>query len=90
MHTKQKRTANRITAREKNQRAFQRLRARYERTHNGQWIGLVDGKVVATAKTYEELHNQLVVIEPRTARTMVFQAGASWAQHKKIIILPFV
>lgn len=79
-----------MTAREKNQRAFLRLRKRYVTTHNGQWIGLVDGKVAAIAPTIERLHEEMVMIEPRVSRRMVFQAGASWTLPKKLVILLFV
>ena len=89
MKAKQK-TAERITAREKNRRAFLRLRKRYQATHHGQWIGLVDGRVAATAGTFEELRETLAALEPRISHRMVFQAGATWAQARKIVILPFV
>ncbi len=79
----------RLTAREKNARTIKRIQRRYAETHNGQWIGLVDGKVVAIAPNFEALHEALVAIEPRMQRTMVFQAGESWSSGKKLIILPF-
>jgi len=80
----------RLTAHEKNQRAFARIHKRYARTHAGQWIGLVNGKVAAIAPTIERLHEEMVRIEPRISRRMVFQAGAPWTQARKLVILLFV
>jgi hypothetical protein len=76
-------------ARERNQRAFLRLRKKLAETHAGQWIGLVGGKVVATAPTLDELEAALNGMESDRRRTMVFRAGDPYPRTKsKLPILP--
>jgi hypothetical protein len=75
-------------AHERNQRAFLRLRKKLAETHNGQWIGLVEGKVVATAPTLDELEEELDKIERHPGRRMVFQAGEPYPlTDKKLPIM---
>lgn len=75
---------------ERNYQAFLRLRKKLAETHHGQWIGLVDGQVVATAPTLEALDEALDQIEPDPDRCLVFLAGEPYplAQGKKLPILP--
>jgi len=76
-------------AHDRNQRAFLRLRKKLAETHNGQWIGLVGGEVVAIAPTLEELEEELDKIERDPRRTMVFQAGEPYpVTDKALPILP--
>ena len=74
---------------QRNQRAFLRLHKNLAETHNGQWIGLVGGKVAAIAPTLEELEEQLAQIESHPGRAMVFQAGEPYPiTDKPLPILP--
>jgi hypothetical protein len=76
-------------AHERNQRAFLRLRKKLAETHNGQWIGLVGGEVVAIAPTLDELEEELQKIERHPGRAMVFQAGEPYpVTDKALPILP--
>jgi hypothetical protein len=75
--------------RELNQRAFLRLRRKMAETHPGQWIGLVEGKVVATAPTLEALESELDKIERCPARRLAFRAGDPYPLTKaRLPILP--
>ena len=40
---------------ELNQQVYEKLKAKYAQTKKGQFIGIVDGKVVAEAETISEL-----------------------------------
>ena len=79
-----------VVPRDLNQRTFQRLRRRMAKTHAGQWVALMDGKVVAITRSLEQLRGELESIGANPEHTMVFQAGEAWPLWgKRIQILPF-
>ena len=54
-------------------------------THQGQWIGLIQGEVVAVESTLETVLQKIHVTEPDPSRGLVFQAGKDYTK-KKIIL----
>lgn len=70
-----------------NERAARRLHKKMAATHNGQWIGLVRGEVLATGATLGEVLDALAQVEPDPKRRFTFQVGEE--SGKKLIILPF-
>jgi hypothetical protein len=56
-----------------------------EQTHQGQWVGLVCGEVVATASTLGEVLDALAQVEPNPQRRFTFHVGEEF--RKKLIIL---
>ena len=44
---------------ERNQQTYQKLKARYAQTKKGQFIGIVEGRVVAEAETINALFEKL-------------------------------
>ncbi len=68
-----------------NQRIARRLAQQMAETHQGQWVGLVRGEVVAIEPTLDALIEKMGVIEPDSRRGMVFQAGKDYTK-KKIIL----
>jgi len=83
MRTYAKKTAKklnpRLSARYVNNRAFWRLKPYIDKTYPpGQYIGLVDGKIVADASDFDTLHIKLKSIEQRIDHRMVVQAGVNY------------
>jgi hypothetical protein len=71
--------------RQLNQRMARRLAREMEQTHQGQWVGLVRGEVVATAPTLGEVIDALAQVESNPQRRFTFRVGEEF--HKKLIIL---
>ena len=61
-----------------NRRTYRRMRKKMAETHAGQWVGIVDGRVVATAPSLEDLSEELTPIESNPERRFVFQAGEDY------------
>lgn len=70
-----------------NQLASRRLHKRMDATQEGQWIGLLEGEVVATGDSAEEVTQALMRAEPNPKRGLVVQLGK--ARRKKAVILTF-
>jgi hypothetical protein len=86
MPTSAKSTATRakpkLSARYRNDRAFWRLKPYIDKTYPpGQYIGIVDGKIVADDADFEALDAKLSSIEKRRDHTMVVQAGANYIRE---------
>jgi len=74
-----KKLSPRLSARYVNNRAFWRLKPYIDKTYPpGQYIGLVDGKIVADAADFDTLHEKLKLIEKRRDHSMVMQAGVNY------------
>jgi len=71
--------------RQLNQRVARRLAQEMAETHKGQWIGLIQGEVVAMASTLETVLEKMSATEPDPSRGLVFQAGKDYTK-KKIIL----
>jgi len=68
--------------RERNRRAYRRLKARIDQTYSaGQYIGIVRGKVVADAPTFSELLHKLASIEMHPDLRFVVQAGVDYPRE---------
>ena len=79
MHTSAKKLNLRLSARSVNNRACWRLKPYIDKTYpSGQYIGLVDGKIVADASDFDTLHEKLRSIEQRIDHRMVVQAGVKY------------
>jgi hypothetical protein len=65
---------------ELNQQAYKKLKARYAQTQKGQFIGIVEGRVVVEAETIDALFEKLTQIEPIPGRRFVFQAGEKYPE----------
>jgi uncharacterized protein (DUF3084 family) len=65
---------------ELNQQTYRKLRAKYAQTQKGQFIGIVDGKVVAESETIDALFKKLDQIEPIPGRRFVFRAGEEYPE----------
>jgi dihydroxyacetone kinase-like predicted kinase len=70
---------------ELNQQTYKKLKAKYAQTKKGQFIGIVDGKVVAEAETIDAVFEKLDQIEPIPSRRFVFRAGEEYPE--KITLL---
>ena len=65
---------------ELNQQKYKKLKAKYAQTKKGQFIGIVEGKVVVEAETIDALFEKLDQIEPIPGRRFVFQAGEEYPE----------
>jgi hypothetical protein len=75
-----------LSARHLNDRAFWRLKPYIDKTYPpGQYIGIVDGKIVADAADFDTIHEKLKTIESRIDHRMVVQAGVTY--YKKAVDL---
>jgi hypothetical protein len=74
-----KSTKPELSPRYRNDRAFWRLKPYIDKTYPpGQYIGIVDGKIVADAADFDTLHEKLNSIEKRRDHSMVIQAGVNY------------
>jgi hypothetical protein len=81
-----KNTKPELNPRYRNDRAFWRLKPYIDKNYPpGQYIGIVDGKIVADAADFKTLHEKLISIEKRLDHRMVVQAGVAY--YKKAIDL---
>jgi len=79
MRASAKKLSPRLNARYVNNRAFWRLKPYIDKTYPpGQYIGLVDGKIVADAADFDTLDKKLKLIEKRRDHSMVMQAGVNY------------
>lgn len=67
------------------QRLARRLSKQMAETHEGQWVGLAHGNVIATAPTIREVTAALTLVEPNPRRRLVFKAGEDY--RKRVMIL---
>ncbi|NCO35272.1 MAG: hypothetical protein AUJ92_05070 [Armatimonadetes bacterium CG2_30_59_28] len=70
-----------------NQRAARRLHKQMDKSHTGQWVGLVHGEVAVIAPSLDEVAETLAKVEPDSRRRLVFRAGKD--SRKKVVILTF-
>jgi hypothetical protein len=77
-----KNTKPELNPRYRNDRAFWRLKPYIDKNYPpGQYIGIVDGKIVADDADFEALDAKLSSIEKRRDHTMVVQAGANYIRE---------
>jgi len=70
-----------------NQRVARRLARQMAETHNGQWVALRQGEVVAIEPTLDALVEKFAALEPDPRRGMVFQVGEDYRKKKIILSL---
>ncbi len=76
-----------LSPRYRNDRAFWRLKPYIDKTYPpGQYIGIVDEKIVADAADFDTLHERLKIIEKRPSHRMIMQAGVDYIREAVDII----
>jgi hypothetical protein len=71
--------------RELNQATYRRLKKELEKTHNGKFVGIVRGEVVAVAPGLEELLEKLRMIELNPKQGLAFKVGEEYPEYISIL-----